>query len=321
MKHKLGLIFISCLLLMTLVLPLFSAQSVFTDPSLGSCTDAGAANTGNGTCTVSSAQAFVGTETFTFTATTAGPTATFTVTGSVTGAHQPITSGGSRSVTDYYGFTKFTVNLSDGGTPYVIGDNFTMTATAGTELKKANFDLLTLTQICSNGCDATQDARVAAGTGSGYASVGGVLNMSTTDVGNVGSGEDDLQSYTIPANTLTQTGDGVTFTAFGTTAANANNKTIKVVLNGSTIYSTGALALNNIDWVIRGECYRASSSVMKCVVTMQAASTLVTAALSTDYTETNVTDFTSTRILKITGEATSDGDITNRGFRVELKPL
>lgn len=142
----------SGLLLAGACAPAYATQSVFTDPSAGSCTDPGTGNTGNGTCTISVVTAFNPTEAVTFTATTAGSGATFAVSGATSGPLGTITAGSTQVVVDSYGFAHFSVNLSNGGTPYIIGDDFTVTITAGTELKKASFDLLTLAQICSNGC-------------------------------------------------------------------------------------------------------------------------------------------------------------------------
>ena len=134
--------------------PAFATQSVFVDASLGSCADLSPTNTGTGTCTVSNPTGFLNSEDYTFTATSTGPNATFTVTGSVTGSHVSVTSGSLQNIRTSNGLVKFKVNLSDGVTPYAIGDNFKVTGTGGTQIKKSNFDLLTLDQICSNGCDS-----------------------------------------------------------------------------------------------------------------------------------------------------------------------
>lgn len=84
-------------------------------------TDPGAGNTGDGTLgtllTIDSAVD----ETWTVTATTTGPTATFSVVGSVSGGHAAATSA-----TPYdNGLISFTI--TDGGVAYIIGDDFTFT--------------------------------------------------------------------------------------------------------------------------------------------------------------------------------------------------
>ena len=136
-----------------LISQVHAAQTVFTDSTVASCVDPAPTNTGNGSCTTSNPTGFLQTETFTFTATSGGPTATFTVSGSVSGSHTSITSGGTRAVKTSAGFTKFSINIADGGTAWVAGDNFTVATTSGTIFRKSNFDLLTVNQICSNGCD------------------------------------------------------------------------------------------------------------------------------------------------------------------------
>lgn len=130
----------------------FASQSVFSDSSAGACSDVAPTNTGNGTCTITNPTAFLQSEDITFTATTAGSGATFSVSGSVSGPLGTITAGSTQTVYDAYGFPRFSVNLSNGGVAYAIGDNFKFTGTAGTELKASNFNLFSLAQVCANGC-------------------------------------------------------------------------------------------------------------------------------------------------------------------------
>jgi len=85
----------------------------------GSVSDPGAGNTGNGSLTGVLTIDGVVAETWTITATTTGPTATFSVVGSVSGGHAAATSG-----TPYNnGLVSF--SISDGGVAYIIGDDFT----------------------------------------------------------------------------------------------------------------------------------------------------------------------------------------------------
>lgn len=187
--------------LLSLILLLSSqveaAQTVIVDPSAGSCADTGAANTGNGTCTIASLTGYVPTQTFTFTATNGGPNATFSVVGSVSGTLTATTSGGIRTIKNLSLLPLFNVTLSDGGTPYVIGDNFAVTITQGTQLKKSTFDLFTLGQICANGCAAGANQFTAGGANGGAQTHGfykdvtagdttAALNL---DMGNSGSNQ------------------------------------------------------------------------------------------------------------------------------------
>jgi len=69
-------------------------------------------------------------------------------------------------------------------------------------------------------------------------------------VGNVGTGEDNLITYTVPGNLLTVNLDRIKFTSAGTFAANINNKRIRVYFGTTVLLDTTALALNGGDWAI-----------------------------------------------------------------------
>lgn len=144
------------LLYLSLILPilLFSActQTIFLDPSAGTCS-ADAGNTGNGTCTVGTVFWTAVSETITMTSSGAGPTATFAVSGSVSGSLGNISSGSAQTV-QKSGADYFTVTLSDGATPYASSDEFTVVLTAGTELQQSAFDSFDLAEVCKNGCDS-----------------------------------------------------------------------------------------------------------------------------------------------------------------------
>src|SRR5690606_35997814 len=71
------------------------------------------------------------------------------------------------------------------------------------------------------------------------AKLGGTLSVNTTNVGNVGSGEDDLMTYSVPANTLNGNGQRITFRATGTLANNADSKRIRVYFGSDTLVDTG----------------------------------------------------------------------------------
>ena len=54
------------------------------------------------------------------------------------------------------------------------------------------------------------------------------LNSQFADVGNVGTGETDLMTYSLPGGTLTADGDRLEVSAWFTYASNANNKTLRL---------------------------------------------------------------------------------------------
>lgn len=149
-------------------------------------------------------------------------------------------------------------------------------------------------------------------------SLGGRLTTNTTAVGNVGSGADDLITYTLEKNTLSILGDVLEITAFGTGAANANNKTIKLLLGTTELFSTGAVGSNNKDWEINCKIIRTAAATQECISQFNGDTVLVTQ--TADYIS-GTEDFTTDLTIKCTGEATSNDDIIQKGLIVKLFPI
>ena len=134
-----------------------------------------------------------------------------------------------------------------------------------------------------------------------------------TAVGNVGAGEDNLMSNVLPANSLAYAGQTVRVTAFGFTAANANNKTIKVYFGSTNVLSTGAVAFNNVGWSVQMYIIRSNSTNQKVNATLCAnGSSIYNGNLFTT-SELMTGDIT----IKLTGEATADNDIVQAGMFIE----
>lgn len=142
-----------------------------------------------------------------------------------------------------------------------------------------------------------------------YARVGGVMSVQMTTVGNVGTGVDTLATYSVPARTLGATGHSVWFEAWGTFAANANNKGITVVVGGVTEFTTTVLPHNGGSWHLRGRIVRTGSAAQKGIATF------LRSTVQTDYFTGSLT-LSSAFALTITGEATSNNDIVLEAFMV-----
>jgi len=159
---------------------------------------------------------------------------------------------------------------------------------------------------------------VAAGTSGNGALIGGVLSVNTAAVGNVGSGEDDLMTYLLLANSLNTVSSGVKVTAWGLTTSNANAKTLKIYF-GSVIQSVALTASIAGAWRIEMLVFRITSSTQgfKVIIT----ETVNAAALAAPKITQNVDDATETLIsnltIKVTGEATTTNDIIQEGMLVE----
>ena len=64
------------------------------------------------------------------------------------------------------------------------------------------------------------------------------LKTDTTDVGNITTGEDDLMTFTLPANKMSDVGDYIKISAWGILAANANSKQMKLKFGATTLYDS-----------------------------------------------------------------------------------
>jgi hypothetical protein len=139
----------------------------------------------------------------------------------------------------------------------------------------------------------------------------GTLTSNTTTVGNVGTGEDNLMSYTIPAGTLSADGDRIEFTMSFSVAANS---TLKVYFGGTQLFNFSALATDAV-YRVTGEVYRTGAAT-------QRATFHLTGGLSVSQvgyqlpTET----LSGTVVLRATGEGSSNNDITQTTMGVKYFP-
>jgi len=165
--------------------------------------------------------------------------------------------------------------------------------------------------------------KVKAGTSTSKADVGGTLSSNQTDVGNVGTGEDDLVSYSIPANTLSSNGYAIDADYHGVFVNSTSTKRLRFYLDGTSIFDSGALTISSSSyWAAHVRCQRSSATAARCVVTLNTTGASTSAyATAIDVT---VADWTSARVLKNTGETagvgTADNDIVNRVAKIRWEP-
>ncbi len=141
-------------------------------------------------------------------------------------------------------------------------------------------------------------------------------NVDSTAVGNVGLGEDNLITYSLPANSLSSNNKAVRITAWGTTANNGNAKTLKVYF-GATAILTHAfpLSLANV-WRVQAEVVRTGSNTQDAIATM-IRSIMTQVESDIEFTTPTATDSAAITI-KCTGEATANNDIVQEGVAVEF---
>lgn len=146
------------------------------------------------------------------------------------------------------------------------------------------------------------------------------LVTNTTTVGNIGAGEDNLMSYTVPAATLGTDGNRVEFRSAGTIANSVNAKRIRIKYGSTTILDTGAAGVPisaAINWSVSGECIRTGATTQKCSATLGTSNaTFQSFAGYSTAAET----LSGTVIFKLTGEAVSDNDIVQETQHVTYCP-
>jgi hypothetical protein len=95
--------------------------------------------------------------------------------------------------------------------------------------------------------------------------VSGVLTTTTTSAGTTAvTTEEDLFSYSLPANVLSANAKAVRILAFGRTAANGNTKTIKLYFGGTVVASRSG-AFNGQDWFLSATVIRTSASAQLAI--------------------------------------------------------
>ncbi len=150
---------------------------------------------------------------------------------------------------------------------------------------------------------------------------GRVLNVNTTSVGNVGAGEDNLMTYSVPGGTLAASGDFISFEAAGTAFNSSDNPRIKVYFGATTIFDSGEEALPisaNIVFSIKGKIVRVGATSQKNIVSMTTDNLSIPAI--TNYTTSSLT-LANANTLKLTGEGTSTNDIVQEIFVIEWRPF
>lgn len=145
---------------------------------------------------------------------------------------------------------------------------------------------------------------------------GGTLKADTSTVGNVGAGEDNLTTFSVPAAQLSVNNDYLEFDVWGTTAANANAKEIKVVFGSTTLITTTSLTtINNLDWRCQGKITRTGAATQIATATFTLGGTLLSAVNGTITDVTTPAETLANALtFKCTGTATTDNDIVQTGL-------
>lgn len=156
---------------------------------------------------------------------------------------------------------------------------------------------------------------IDAGTGTAVAGIGGTLTVDTTQAATgANTTETDLWTYSLPANTLSADNYGVRVELWYSTAANANNKTVRPYWGGTAL-DTFTAASNNAVVVVRFEIWRTAAGAQRTFMEIEAPSA---GARNTSATHTR--DETAAQVIKFTGQngTASAGDIVFHKASVEF---
>ena len=141
----------------------------------------------------------------------------------------------------------------------------------------------------------------------------GVIHVNAAAVGNVGSGTDDLMTFSLPANTLNRTGKVIRAWGWGTTANNVNAKTLTFNVGSQVVVSTALTASIAGQWETLVTIIRTGANTQDIRArTLQGATVIFDQELTAG-TQTETAAIT----LKMTGAATADNDIVQEGMIIE----
>lgn len=142
----------------------------------------------------------------------------------------------------------------------------------------------------------------------------GVIYISTTSTGNgADTTEDTLATFSLPANTLLNTGEALRIRAFGTCAANGDNKTMKLYF-GASVVATPTAATNNKNWELELIVVKSGANTQAVL-----GRGLVDTTPVTPYFNAGADTDTAAITIKCTGQAGTGNanDIVLKGFIVE----
>lgn len=144
---------------------------------------------------------------------------------------------------------------------------------------------------------------------------GGVLDSDITPVGNVGTGEDDLITYTVPAGTLAADGQSLVVDAVFTLAATANAKRIRGYFGATVFYDSTSQAVNDGKLSVRAVITRTGAATQ--IAWAQAGSS--SALFATHGYGAPAETLSGTVVLKFTAEATADDDVQQLAMITRLE--
>ncbi|MCK5583347.1 MAG: hypothetical protein KAI33_06130, partial [Elusimicrobiales bacterium] len=155
------------------------------------------------------------------------------------------------------------------------------------------------------------------GTGTGEGKPIGLANVNLTSAGTAAdTAEHELITYALPADSLSANGKGIRVKIWGTTANNANVKTIKLYFGSTAHVSNDVTASpDNVHWEFEMMVFRTGSNAQDATGYGTLGSVLQSTKFAA-YTETDTVAIT----IKVTGQSGTGtlNDIVAEGMIVEF---
>ena len=148
--------------------------------------------------------------------------------------------------------------------------------------------------------------------------VPGRINAQYVSVGNVGGGEDDLMTYTLPAATLEADGRSIKIIAWGVTTNNANAKTLKVKWGGTTLLTISLTTSEAGSWMAGAEVIRTGAATQRAVCQVACGPAGSSTTASSGAVTAPAENLANAVIIKLTGTATTNDDIQQQGMIISL---
>ncbi len=143
------------------------------------------------------------------------------------------------------------------------------------------------------------------------------INTFVSTSGNLSTNETTL--FTSPVSTTLITGNTwqIYIKSYGTFAGNGNTKELKLYLNNTVIYDSGALSVNGGSWNIDGTiCWNGSTLQQNMVTTNSSNPSFPSTAV---YSSSSVA-FNSTITVSLTGTGQASNDIVGQVMIVTVQP-
>ncbi len=130
--------------------------------------------------------------------------------------------------------------------------------------------------------------------------------------------ETDLASYTLPANKFAKDDDAIRITAYGTTAATATTKRLRLYFGSVAVIDTTAQTDNDGNWRIAALIHRLGANSQGAYGNYEMHNVPALNSLWSALTETDTSDI----VIKITGlnGTANANDIVQRGMTIEFLP-